>query len=107
MDTVVSGLISAGLFYAFVPGVLLTLPKGGSRTTVLLVHAVLFAVTVSVVMMLYWGMKERMTNYGPVCPNGFVESTNQGGKRDCVPSGHQTYPVNTGVSQNIPMPAGK
>ena len=101
-----SGLISAGLFYAFVPGVLLTLPKGGSRTTVLLTHAVLFAVTVSAVMMLYWGMKEQMTNYGAVCPNGFVESVNQAGKKDCVPSGSQTYPVNTGVSQNIPMPAG-
>jgi hypothetical protein len=104
MDTVVSGLISAGLFYAFVPGVLLTLPKGGSKTTVLITHAVLFAVTVSVVMMAYWGMKERMTNYGPVCPNGYVESTNQGGKKDCVPLGQSTYPVNTGYSSNIPIP---
>lgn len=103
----VSILISAALFYAFVPGVMLTLPKGGSKATVLVTHAVLFAVVASLAMQVYWGMKERMTNYGPVCPNGYVESTNQGGKKDCVPSGSQTYPVNTGVSSNIPMPAGK
>lgn len=103
----VSTIISAALFYAFVPGVLVTLPSGGSKATVLVTHAVLFAVVASLAMKAYWSMKEQMTNYGPVCPNGYVESTNQGGKKDCVPSGSQTYAVNTGVSQNIPMPAGK
>lgn len=36
-------LVSALVFVAFVPGVLITLPPGGSRTTVLAVHGVLFA----------------------------------------------------------------
>jgi len=40
----VSLLLNAVLFYAFVPGVLLSLPSGGSHETKLLVHAVLFAV---------------------------------------------------------------
>lgn len=37
-------LVSAVVFVAFVPGVLVTLPPGGSKTTVLAVHGVLFAV---------------------------------------------------------------
>ena len=41
---VVVGLYLAALFVAFVPGVLLTLPSGGSKYTVLAVHAVLFTV---------------------------------------------------------------
>lgn len=43
-------LLSALVFAAFVPGVLVTLPPGGSRTTVLVVHAGLFAVLHRVVM---------------------------------------------------------
>lgn len=43
-------LLSAVVFAAFVPGVLVTLPPGGSRNTVLAVHAALFAVLHSVVM---------------------------------------------------------
>lgn len=37
-------LLNAVLFYAFVPGVLVTLPPGSSHQTVLVVHALLFAV---------------------------------------------------------------
>jgi hypothetical protein len=37
-------LFNAVLFYAMVPGVLLSLPQGGSHETKLLVHAMLFAV---------------------------------------------------------------
>jgi hypothetical protein len=37
-------LFNAVLFYAFAPGVLVTLPSGSSHQTVLLVHSVLFAV---------------------------------------------------------------
>jgi hypothetical protein len=36
--------VSALVFAMFVPGVLVTLPPGGSRLVVLAVHAVLFAV---------------------------------------------------------------
>jgi hypothetical protein len=102
--TFVSGLIAGLLFYTFVPGVA---PKGGNKVVLILAHAFGFAVAITLIRMLLSSMTERMTNYGPVCPNGYVESTNQGGKKDCVPSGHQTYPVNTGVSSNIPMPMGK
>ena len=37
-------LYLAALFAAFVPGVLVTLPRGGSKMTVLAVHALLFVV---------------------------------------------------------------
>lgn len=37
-------LFKALLFIAFVPGVLVTLPPGGSYTTVLIVHGLLYAV---------------------------------------------------------------
>uniref|UniRef100_A0A6C0EPH5 Uncharacterized protein n=1 Tax=viral metagenome TaxID=1070528 RepID=A0A6C0EPH5_9ZZZZ len=37
-------LVSALVFVAFVPGVLVTLPPGGSRYIVLAVHGALFAV---------------------------------------------------------------
>lgn len=43
-------LVSALVFAAFVPGVLVTLPPGGSRNTVLAVHAGLFALLHGVVM---------------------------------------------------------
>ena len=49
--------ISAVLFAAFVPGVLVTLPPGGSYTTVLIVHGLLYAV---VSMYLWKALKGRM-----------------------------------------------
>ena len=92
----VSAVLSTLLFAAFVPGVLVKLPPGGSPATVLVTHAVLFAVVTSLVMGYYWrnirGYIERFGNYGPTCPNGYVPGVNQGGKPDCVPSGHATYP---------------
>jgi hypothetical protein len=83
----VSLILSAVLFAAFVPGVLLTFPKGGSKTTVLVVHAILFAGVSSLVMMWYWGMRENMGNYGVTCPNGYMMTPDQ----NCVPVGHATY----------------
>jgi hypothetical protein len=66
-----------------------------------MVHALLFAVVTSFVMRFYWhnikGYIEKMTNFGTVCPNGFVE---QGG--DCVPVGHPTYTPGTG---QVPAPS--
>jgi len=87
----VSTIISALLFAAFVPGVLVTFPKGGSKATVLVVHAVLFSVVTSLVMMWYWGMRENMGNYGVTCPNGYTMTPDQ----NCVPVGHATYPAKT------------
>ena len=100
----ISSVLSALLFIAFVPGVLVRLPPRGSHNTVLIVHALLFAVVTSCVMRFYWhnirGYVERFGNYGPTCPNGYVPGTNQGGKPDCVPVGHATYPAQTGNSPN-------
>lgn len=91
---VISLVISTLLFAAFVPGVLIKLPKGGSPAVVLVTHAVLFAFVASLVMKLYWtGSLELFGNYGSTCPNGYVPGVNQGGQPDCVPSGHATYPA--------------
>lgn len=49
----VSHAITALVFIAFVPGVLVTLPKGGSRKMVLAVHGILFALTIHFVMRMY------------------------------------------------------
>jgi|APCry1669190591_1035303.scaffolds.fasta_scaffold03180_2 hypothetical protein len=96
----ISSLLSALLFVAFVPGVLVTLPPKSSRGTVILTHAVLFAIVVSLVMQYYWHnirhVFEKMTNYGDTCPNGYVEGLNQAGQKDCVPVGHATASATTG-----------
>ena len=84
---IVSTILSAVLFAAFVPGVLLTFPKGQSKMTVLVVHGLLFAVVASFVMQWYWSMKEHMGNYGVNCPNGYMMTPDQ----TCVPVGHATY----------------
>lgn len=88
----VSTLLSALLFAAFVPGVLIRFPKTASFKTVLVVHALAFAVVTSFVMNYYWTHKnEFFGNYGPTCPNGHAPGTNQGGQPDCVPVGQATY----------------
>lgn len=84
--------ISAALFAAFVPGVVVTLPgKGSSRTTVLAVHAVLFSLAAMYAMKWYWGMRENMGNYGVTCPNGYKMLPDQ----TCVPVGGPTYKPST------------
>ena len=64
-------VLSVALFVAFVPGVLVTLPKNGSRMTVLAVHGLLFAVVAYLVMHMYQRYVESFGNYGaagcPVC----------------------------------------
>jgi hypothetical protein len=91
---IVSFVLSTLLFAAFIPGVLVKLPPGGSPAVVLVTHAILFAVVTSLVMSYYWtGRIELFGNYGPTCPNGYVPGVNQGGKPDCVPAGRATYPA--------------
>jgi hypothetical protein len=97
----VSAILSALLFVAAVPGVLVTLPSRSSpRNTILLVHALVFAVATSVVMRFYWhnirGYVETFaTNFGDKCPNGFVMGSTEAGinQSGCVPAGHATYPA--------------
>jgi hypothetical protein len=77
-------LLAAALFYAFIPGVLVTLPPKGSKMTVQLVHAALFAVV------LYYAMKHlRYEHYGNHGPAGCPPGTHQGyihGSEQCIPS---------------------
>lgn len=87
----ISTVLSAILFYAFVPGVVGYFPKGASRMHVLITHAVLFALVTSAVMNYYWTHVkqyiENMGNYGTACPNGYVMTPDQ----SCVAVGHATY----------------
>lgn len=84
--------ISAVLFAAFVPGVVVTLPgKGSGRNTILVVHAVLFSLTAMYAMKWYWNMRENMGNYGVTCPNGYKMLPDQ----TCVPVGGPTYKPST------------
>jgi uncharacterized membrane protein len=45
---------AAALFYVLTPGVFLTLPAGGSKTTVALTHAVVFALVWKFTHKLVW-----------------------------------------------------
>ena len=102
----ISSVLSALLFAAFVPGVLLKIPKNGSPATILVVHAVLFAVVTTLVMRFYWhnikGVVENYAqfNYGKTCPNGYAVKINQAGIPDCLPTGHKTYPTDAGFSSS-------
>ena len=102
----VSSVLSALLFAAFVPGVLIRLPQHGTRGTILVVHAILFSVITTFVMHFYWhkikGYLETFSNYGPTCPNGYAPGTNQGGKPDCLPTGYATFDPQTGMKPNSP-----
>lgn len=63
-------LVVALLFVAFIPGVLVTLPQGGKKWTVLGVHALLFVLTTHIVMKSF--QFEYMGNFGDSCPASHV-----------------------------------
>lgn len=84
---IISSILSAILFALFVPGVIGRIPAGGSRATILVTHAILFSLTVTAVMTVYWSYREKFGNYGPTCPNGFRMTE----ELTCVPTGHATY----------------
>lgn len=83
----VSIILGALVFAGLVPGVLVRLPPRASKTTVLVVHAILFALVSTIVMNWYWMGREHMGNYGQQCPNGFAMMSDG----NCVPTGKQTY----------------
>ena len=83
----VSSIIGAVLFVAFVPGILTRIPPGGTKATVLVVHAILFSLVTSFVMHVYWRWREGFGNYGEICPNGYAK-TESG---DCIATGGPTY----------------
>jgi hypothetical protein len=49
-------LYAAVLFFLLTPGVLLSLPPGGSRTTVALTHAVVFGLVWALTHKMVWRM---------------------------------------------------
>ena len=86
-------LLAAVLFYAFIPGVLVTLPPKSSHMTVLIVHSILFAVVLHYAMK-YVRQYEYFGNHGPAgCPPTHYESHAYGVER-CLPK--------SGTRQNPP-----
>ena len=69
----------------------------------LLVEALVFALCSHVVMYLYrrFWLREGMSTFGKVCPNGFVEKQDpiNSQQTTCVPVGEKTYPVVGGFGQ--------
>jgi uncharacterized membrane protein len=59
MNLVVT-LYVALLFFVLTPGVLLSLPKGGSKYTVALIHGVVFAFVFYLTHKLVWKLSMRM-----------------------------------------------
>lgn len=83
-------LVAGLLFIAFIPGVLVTLPsKSSKKTTILLVHAVLYAVLLHIVMKSCFFAYESFGNHGPAsCPPGTRPSLTFGSTEECVGEAH-------------------
>ena len=73
-------LVAALLFVGFIPGVLVTLPsKSSKKSTVYVVHALLFAFVLHLVMKSCYFAYESFANHGASgCPEGFIESIKNG-----------------------------
>jgi uncharacterized membrane protein len=67
---VLMSLFAAALFFALVPGILVTLPKKGSNVKVALVHALIFAVVYYFLHMMVWHANEGFSN--PKSPDGGI-----------------------------------
>jgi len=64
MSLIVS-LYAAILFFILTPGVLLSLPKGGSKFTVAAVHALVFALLFHFTHKLVWRLGAKMEGMAP------------------------------------------
>jgi hypothetical protein len=64
MSLIVS-LYAAILFFILTPGVLLSLPKGGSKFTVAAVHALVFALLFHFTHKLVWRLGAKMEGMSP------------------------------------------
>ena len=90
-------LLTAGLYVAFIPGVILKL---GSGWTGIIIHAILFALVAHHVMKYYHRyviFREGFGNFGPTCPNGWMMDANG----VCRSAGQQTQLVNTGFRPSL------
>jgi hypothetical protein len=92
-----------------VPALLVTLVYVGFRvygtrdrrlSKGLLMEAIAFALCSYVVMWVYrtYWLREGMSNYGDVCPNGYemVQDPANPEQQTCLPVGHQTFPIKEG-----------
>ena len=52
-------LFSAFLFYVLSPGILLSIPKNGSKTTVAAVHSLVFAIVYAFTHKIVWRLGEK------------------------------------------------
>jgi len=91
-------LVAAGLFVAFIPGVLVTLPPKGDKKVVLLVHAVLFALVTHFVMRF---IHERFSNYGAAGPIACFKEVDYAGGKMTVPDPMCTSPHSVVPGQKI------
>jgi len=69
MSLIVS-LYAAILFFILTPGVLLSLPKGGSKFTVAAVHALVFALLFHFTHKLVWRLGAKMEGFKEGGPLG-------------------------------------
>ena len=101
---------------SIVPAVLVTLVYVGFRVYAtrdrriskgLLMEAVAFALCSYVVMWVYrkFWLREGMSNYGDVCPNGYEMTQDPANpqQQTCLPTGHQTFAIKEGFRQNKQM----
>ncbi len=90
-------LFSTLLFFILTPGILLTIPKKSSKTTVALVHALVFATVWSLTYKCFWYVTE---GFDPTIP----PSIDPDSKIKYDPSVPPSNPVvNNNSSTNIPM----
>jgi hypothetical protein len=84
-----ASVLAACLFVVFVPGVIATAPSHGKKWTVLLVHAVLFALVSHHAMKHYHQVVESFGNFGTSCPAGWaMDNPDPNQIQTCKPVGN-------------------
>ena len=63
MDSVLMALYVAVLFFVLAPGVLVTLPRGGNRNTVLATHALVAAVVFYFTHKMAWNLSVQLEGF--------------------------------------------
>jgi hypothetical protein len=98
--------------FSLIPTMLVTLIYVGFRVYAtrdrrlsrgLILEALAFAICSHIVMYIYriYWLREGMSTFGKVCPNGFVEKPDPANslQTTCVATGQKTYPVVVGFNQ--------
>ena len=88
-------LYLALLFVVLTPGVLLTLPKGGARITVALVHGLVFAVVYHFTYKTVWRMSMSMDGFQNMANNA-GNTANAGNAGNAVANNGMNVAMNNG-----------